>query len=66
MKIAIATVVLMTLTGCASPQEREQRIVERFSAKCKALGFEEGTDQFKECRLKLYAAIAGGAAARPQ
>lgn len=42
---------LLLLAGCATPQERAQRVVARHAPVCEALGFQRGSDQWRQCVL---------------
>lgn len=66
MKIIFALLAVscaFTISGCATPEQREQRAAQRqareqaqyeavmatFSDRCKLYGFREGTDPFAQC-----------------
>lgn len=44
-------VLLLALTGCATPEQRADRMLERFGPICTRLGFEPETDKWRECVL---------------
>jgi len=60
--------VLLLLTGCSqlTPAQRAQAIVERLSPHCEAIGYQRGTDQWKQCIQRMYALAVRENAAQNQ
>lgn len=54
MRYAILIAVL--LVGCATPEQRAQRLVERYGPFCEKLGFTPQTDAFANCIQQQAAA----------
>jgi len=52
MKYISATMVILALAGCASPQE----IVQMDARRCGANGFKPGTAEYDKCLMALDAA----------
>ncbi|MDA8128088.1 MAG: hypothetical protein M0Z73_05230 [Betaproteobacteria bacterium] len=48
MKIALAILVL-ALAGCATPQQRAAKAMERHGPYCTALGLKQGTPEWANC-----------------
>jgi hypothetical protein len=55
--------IVLLLAGCASPERRAEVQAKtdadrlaRYSANCKKLGFDEGTQPFLDCRQKFWLA----------
>ena len=67
--------VLLLLTGCSqdfwfgkqfTPEQKAQAIVERLSPHCEAIGYQRGTDQWRQCIQRMYALATQENAARIQ
>lgn len=41
--------LLILLAGCATPQEKADRIIARHSPYCESLGFTKGSDRWGQC-----------------
>lgn len=48
MKTTIIAIALV-LVGCATPQERAAKALERHGPYCTALGFKEGSSEWRTC-----------------
>ena len=68
-------IVAMLVSACgldpAYRAAQEEKRIARYDAACKRLGFEAGTQQLKDCRLKMYttevqALHSGGSTYTPQ
>ena len=53
----------LVLAGCATPQERAERAIARHSPYCEKLGFEKGTDGWRNCIMSEEQARNSAAAA---
>lgn len=48
--------ILLLLTGCATtPEERAQRMVDRYGPACEVLGFTGGTNEWRNCVMQQAA-----------
>ena len=68
MRIFSATLVLLTLASCASPekiaaqrayeqqqlQAQQQAYTQNLVNQCRAIGYQENTDSFRNCVLQLH------------
>lgn len=52
MRYFVLMIYALMLSGCAT---QERRLADA-AALCKKIGFEEGTEKFKECQLQAYEA----------
>lgn len=50
--------LLFLLSGCATPEERADRAYRRFSPHCEKLGYKDGTEDFRQCMLRMYDAAS--------
>ncbi|MBW8365810.1 MAG: hypothetical protein K0M39_14775 [Rhizobium sp.] len=58
MKTTIITVIAVAaivLAGCATPQEKAAKSLERQGPYCTALGFKEGTTEWRDCVVNRQA-----------
>lgn len=59
--ISIALAAAITMTGCASPQERAAKLVEKLGPYCEGLGYKKDTDPWRACIQAEYARITKSA-----
>lgn len=52
MRYFVLMISALMLAGCANQERR----LSDAAALCKKIGFEEGTEKFKECQLQSYQA----------
>ena len=51
---AIAAVALVILAGCSTPQQRAERVVERFGATCTSMGYPAHTQPWADCIMAMH------------
>lgn len=49
MRTLLLVAGILVLTACATPQERAQKVVERYGPYCEGLGYTKGTDPWRQC-----------------
>jgi len=53
--------IALLLAGCATPEQRADRIIAIYGPLCDRLGYEKNSDKWRDC----VTSQAAGAAARP-
>lgn len=48
--------VLLLLAGCATPEQRADRMIGKFGPMCERLGYTPATDRFRDCIVQMHAA----------
>lgn len=49
-------VVLLLLAGCATPQQRAERMIAKYGPMCETIGYEQYTEGWRNCVLQQDAA----------
>lgn len=49
MRTLLLVAGMFALTACATPQERAQKVVERYGPYCEGLGYKKDTDPWRQC-----------------
>lgn len=52
--LAITTLGVMSLAGCADSREVQDTLKARYQTECLAKGLEEGSPEYRECFAKAY------------
>lgn len=48
----VLAILAVTLTGCATPEQRAQAMLDEFGPVCAVLGFKAGTQEYSQCVLQ--------------
>jgi hypothetical protein len=48
--------VLLLLAGCATPEERADRMISSFGPTCERLGYQQGSDKYRDCIVQMHSA----------
>ena len=59
--LPVPNVLAMTLTGCATPQERAAKAVAKYGPYCEGLGLKAGSEIFAACVQKEDARASAAA-----
>lgn len=54
-RLLIASLPLLVLAACASPERQAERAIAKFGPYCEKLGYAKNTDPWRDCIMKEQA-----------
>lgn len=46
-------IVLLLLAGCATPEQRADRMISRYGPICERIGYPSGSDKYRDCIVQM-------------
>jgi|AntAceMinimDraft_12_1070368.scaffolds.fasta_scaffold147500_2 hypothetical protein len=51
-KLFVSIGIATLLVGCATPEQKAERMIKRYGPMCEKLGYTKNTDQWRDCIMK--------------